>query len=330
MLITLYSFNNYLIMGLIMAPNKRLRPTFILFLCIISVFIVGCIENEDAIVINLDEVDTTIKTQSNTTSLKIAVSAMISPEETLVYYEDLLEYISEITGRPVELVQRETYAEVNELVELQELDAAFVCTGAYIDGHEKFGMELLVAPVVNGEPYYYSYIIVPDDSDTNSLEDLRRKKFAFTDPMSNTGKLSPTYMLALINETPDSFFSGYIFTHSHDASIEAVAKRLVDGAAVDSLIWDYANSKNPEYAEKTKIIVKSQPYGIPPVVVHPDTNPEIKIELQNILLTIHNDPKGADILMNIGIDKFILINESAYDSVYEMREFAEAQGAEDE
>ena len=312
--------------GRVMTANKKLNPIFILFLCMLGVFIVGCIENEGATVINLDEVDTTIKTQSNTTLLKIAVSAMISPEETLVYYEDLLDYISEKTGRPVELVQRETYAEINELLELQEIDAAFVCTGAYVVGRDKFGMELLVAPVVNGEPYYYSYIIVPDDSDANSLEDLRGKKFAFTDPLSNTGKLSPTYMLALINETPDSFFSGYVFTHSHDASIEAVAKRLVDGASVDSLIWDYANSKNPEFSKQTKIIVKSQPYGIPPVVVHPDANPEIKIELQNILLTLHDDPRGADILMNIGIDKFILTNEEAYDSVCEMNEFAEAQG----
>ena len=313
-----------------MTSNKKWYPPYIFFLCIISVFIVGCIGNEDATVIDLDEIDTTIEIQPNIPPLKIAVSAMISPKETLVYYEDLLDYISERTGRPVELVQRETCAEVNELLELQELDAAFVCTGAYVDGCEKFGMELLVAPVVNGEPYYYSYTIVPDSNDANSLEDLRGKKFAFTDPMSNTGKLSPTYMLALINETPDSFFSGYIFTHSHDVSIEAVAKRLVDGAAVDSLIWDYANSKDPEYTSKTKVIARSQPYGIPPVVVHPDSNPEIKTELQDILLTMHNDPMGADILMNIGIDKFTIVDESIYDSVYEMREFAEAQDAAEE
>lgn len=223
-----------------MVPNKNWNPTFICFLCIMSVFIVGCIGNEDAIVIDINEIDTTIETQPNIPPLKIAVSAMVSPEETFVYYEDLLDYISERTGRPVELVQRKTCVEVNELLELQELDAVFVSTGAYIDGHEKFGMELLVAPVVNGEPYYYSYIIVPDDSNATNLEDLRGKNFAFTNPMSNTGKLSPTYMLALINETPDSFFSEYIFTHSHDASIEAVAKGLVDGASVDSQIWDPA------------------------------------------------------------------------------------------
>ena len=310
--------------------NRKLHPTFILFLCMISVFIAGCVESEDAIVINLDEVDTTIKAQSNTTSLKIAVSAMISPTETIVYYEDLLEYISKKTNHPIELVQRETYEEINELVESQYLDAAFVCSGAYIDGRDKFGMELLAAPVVKGEPLYYSYIIVPINSNATRFEDLRGKDFAFTDEMSNSGKLSPTYMLALINETPDSFFSGYIFTYSHDKSIEAVAKGLVDGAAVDSLIWDYNSAKNPIYTNKTKIISKSQPYGIPPIVVHPDTNPDFKIELQNILLTMHEDPEGADILTKINIDKFTLINENAYDSIYEMREFAEAQGAEDE
>ncbi len=313
-----------------MVPNKNWNPTFIFFLCIISVFIVGCIGNEDAIVIDINEIDTTIETQPNIPPLKIAVSAMVSPEETFVYYEDLLDYISERTGRPVELVQRKTCAEINKLLKSQDIDTVFVCTGAYIDGHEKFGMELLVAPVVNGEPYYYSYIIVLDDSNATNLEDLRGKKFAFTDPMSNTGKLSPTYMLALINETPCSFFSGIIFTHSHDASIEAVVKGLVDGAAVDSLIWDYANSKNPEYTSKTKVIAKSQPYGIPPVVVHPDSKPEIKTELQDILLTMHNDPMGADILMNIGIDKFTIIDESIYDSVYEMRYFIEAQNAAEE
>ena len=310
--------------------NKKWNPIFIFFLCIMSVFFVGCIENEDAIVIDLNEIDTTIGIQPDIPPLKIAVAAMISPEETLIYYEDLLDRISEETGRPVELVQRKTYEEVNDLLELREIDAAFVCTGAYIDGHEKFGMELLVAPLVNGEPYYYSYIIVPDDSDANNLEDLRGKKFAFTDTMSNTGKLSPTYMLALINETPDSFFSGYIFTYSHDASIEAVAKGLVDGAAVDSLIWDYANSHNPEYTLKTKIISKSQPYGIPPVVVHPDLNPEIKTALKNILLVVHEDTEGLHTLAHIGVDKFIIINESAYDSVYDMRVFAEEQNAAEE
>lgn len=45
---------------------------------------------------------------------------------------------------------------------------------------------------------------------------------------------------------------------------------------------------------------------------------------------MHEDPEGIDILKHINIDKFTIINNSAYNSVYEMREFAEAQGVEDE
>ncbi len=61
----------------------------------------------------------------------------------------------------MELVLRRTYAEINDLVESGYVDVAFVCTSAYVAGHDKFGMELLVAPQVNGETTYYSLLIVP-------------------------------------------------------------------------------------------------------------------------------------------------------------------------
>ncbi len=127
--------------------------------------------------------------------LRIAIAAVISHKETLILYKELLQYLSRRLGTQIKLIQRETYEEVNNMVRDMELDFAFVCSGAYVDGHDQFGMELLVAPVAYGEPTYRSYIIVPAASPANSLEDLRGKRFAFTDPMSNTGKLAPTYML---------------------------------------------------------------------------------------------------------------------------------------
>ncbi|MBW6517171.1 MAG: phosphate/phosphite/phosphonate ABC transporter substrate-binding protein [ANME-2 cluster archaeon] len=299
-------------------PSKRYTFSLIILIIVITLSSAGCFGLEPAKNISIDEVESTNGAQPEIQPMRIAVSAMVSPKETMIYYNELLDYVSERTGYPVELVQRETYMEVNDLVENQYIDAGFVCTGAYVEGHDKFGMELLVAPLVNGEPYYYSYIIVSQDSKAETLEDIRGKKFAFTDPLSNTGKLAPTYMLALMGETPDSFFSRYIYTQSHDRSIEAVAKNLVYGAAVDSLIWDYSNETNPEFTSKTKIIRRSDPYGIPPVVVHPDTDPELKNELKNIFLTMHKDPKGAEILEHINIDRFVEIEDSEYDSVRNM------------
>ena len=227
--------------------------------------------------------------------------------------------------RPVELVQRETYAEVNDLMEKGEIDVAFVCAGPYVEGKRKFGMELLAAPVAYGESVYYSYIIVHKNSPIKNFEELKGKKFAFTDPHSNTGCLVPKYELAKMKETPDSFFREYIFTKSHDNSIKAVAQKLINGAAVDHLIWEYADAANPEFTQQTKIIKKLGPFGIPPVVVHPDYNRDMKEKIKQILLNMHKDEEGKGILKKIFIDRFSLVEDGDYDSVRKMQEWIKKQ-----
>jgi len=247
--------------------------------------------------------------------LRVAIAAMISPKETLVSYNDLMTYIGNKMGMEVELVQRKTYEEVNELLKNNLLDIAFVCTGAYVKGHRDFDMEILVAPVTNGQTYYNSYIIVPADSPVRSMDGLKGKTFAFTDPMSNTGKLAPTYKLALMNQTPDRFFSSFIYTYSHDKSIEAVARKQVDAAAVDSLVWNYMNRKSPELTSRTRILCKSEPYGIPPIVVSRAVGPEMKRKLRNIFLAANQDEEGKRILSAIMIDRFVVVDDGIYDSV---------------
>ncbi len=261
--------------------------------------------------------------------LRIAVSAMTSPKSTFEYYQDILEYIGGRVGRPVELIQRETYQEVNDLLEQGQLDMAFVCTGAYVEGHDDFGMEILAAPVVYGEPVYYSYTIVAADSTAKSIADLRGAKFAFTDPISNTGTLVPTYQLGQMGETPDTFFDEWIYTYSHDRSIHAVSDGLVDAAAIDSLIYDYMDATGDPAIEGTRVLARSEPYGIPPIVVNPDMDPDLKHELQSILLEMHADPAGRATLMAIKIDRFEVIDDSAYDSVRRMQEWIDANVSTD-
>jgi phosphonate transport system substrate-binding protein len=159
-----------------------------------------------------------------TDRLRIAVGAIISPVKSLTF-----DYIGEKLGRGVEMVQRKTYAEVNFLIKERRIDAAFVCSRPYVEGHRNFGMELLCVPVCFGKTEYCSYFIVHKDSTIRLLEDLRGKLFAFSDPLSNTGTLIPTYTLAKMGETPESFFRRYIFTYSHDNSIRSrkILKRVL-------------------------------------------------------------------------------------------------------
>lgn len=255
-------------------------------------------------------------------TLKIGVAAMISPKETKNYYTDMINYVGERIGKKVEIIQRENYSEMDSLLEKGDVDVAFICAGPYVKDHNKFGVELLVAPQSYGKPFYHAYIIVPADSGASKLADLKGKRFAFTDPKSNTGRLVPTFMIAKqFNTTPEKFFSQVIYTKSHDRSIEAVAKKLVDGASVDSLIYDYAVKKNPVYTSHTKIIEKSPPYGIPPVVVTKKIDKNIKEKLKKAFLDMHKDPKGRAILDGIMVDRFVIPRDSDYDSVREMEKF---------
>ena len=127
-------------------------------------------------------------------------------------------------GRQIEYVDAEDYAEINRKLEIGELDAAFVCSGPFVDGKKKFGLELIAAPHAYGESVYYSYFIVPNTSKAKTLDDLRGKSFAFTDPLSNTGKLVPTYTLARRGATPERFFSKVSYSGNHDKSIKAVSE----------------------------------------------------------------------------------------------------------
>ncbi len=247
--------------------------------------------------------------------LRVAVAAVISPKGTVESYSPFLTYLQEKLNRPVELVQRRTYLEVNDLIEHGEVDIAFVCTSAYIQGHDSFGMELLVAPQVGGKTTYNSYLIVSISSTAQNMNDLRGKAFAFTDPISLSGRFYPTYLLQQLGFTPEEFFARTFYTYSHDEAIRAVASGVADGAAVDSLVYDYAVARDPSLAEKVKVIHRSPDFGIPPVVVSPFTRPQIKDELQSVLLQMADDPTAEDALSSIGVERFVPINDNAYDSV---------------
>ncbi len=252
--------------------------------------------------------------------LRVAVAAMISPKETFDLYRQLLEYLSRRLEKDLEFIQRKTYAEINELLRRGDIDLAFICAGPFAKGRESHGLRPVAVPLVHGRHFYQSFLIVNRDSPFKRLEDLRGRTFAFTDPDSNTGKLVPTYWLAELGERPETFFRQTIYTYSHDNSILAVSRGLVDGAAVDSLIWEYFQEKKPSFTARAKVIKKSEPYGIPPLVASARLAQRDRELLQQLLLTMHEDQEGKRILAELLIDRFIPLKEEWYQPIRDMQE----------
>jgi phosphonate transport system substrate-binding protein len=250
--------------------------------------------------------------------LRVAVAAILSPKRNLEAYHDLLTFMGRRLGRGVQIFQRGTYAEINDLIRHREADLAFACGGAFVAGEREFGMQVLVVPQVRGKTEYQSYLIVNRRSPYWRLDDLRGASFAFSDPLSNSGRLAIAHTLLQRGEAPERFFRRTIFTYSHDNSILAVADGLVDGAAVDSLVYDYLTTRDPEAVRRTRVVGRWGPYGIPPVVVHPDLEPALRSALRGLLLSMHAEPEGQRILERLLIDRFVDADPGLFQSIRRM------------
>lgn len=239
---------------------------------------------------------------------------MISPERTYGVYGDLFRLLAERLGRPLELKQRRTYQEVNALVIRGEVDAAWICTGAWPELGEARAARLLAVPVVDGQPTYRALILAgPGRSGARSLADLRGARFAFTDPISLTGCRYPKLRLAARGERPEQFFGSTLFTHGHDRSIEAVRRGLADGASVDSLIYDFLARRSPEEVAGIRVLERSEPFPIPPLVV-PSGAAEAEVaRLRRELSALGEDPVGRTLLDALLIDGFASPDERAYE-----------------
>lgn len=258
-------------------------------------------------------------------AVRIAVAPVISHRENFRFYAPMMDYLAQRLDRPVEFLQRPTYSEINDLLRYDLADLAFVCTRAYVQGQKEFGMQFLVAPQVMGKVTYHSLLIVPADSEARSLADLRGKRFTFSDPLSSSGWLYPTYLLALKGERQKTFFKSTIFTHSHDNTIRAVADGLTDGGVVHSLVYDRMVGRSPELVRRVRVIGKSPAWGNPPVVVNPRIDPSLRDSLLRLFLAMDQDPAAKQFLADLKIDRFVSLDDTYYQDVRAMVAHMRAQ-----
>ena len=235
------------------------------------------------------------------------------------------DYLEEQLQRPVVFVQRDSYREMMDLIKQGQIDFAWVCSYPYVS--LKDAVKLLAVPVYLGDTLYQSYIIVPSsDQQSQSIADLKSKVFAYADPHSNTGHISPRFAIKKIGGNPDTFFKRTFFTWSHRKVIQAVAANLADGGAVESFIWESLALFEPELTAQTRIVSKSETYGFPPLVAHHSVSKENFTKMQTIFLNMKSTPAGQDILKRLNLDDFIKGKPAMYDSVVNMMRTQEKQG----
>jgi len=212
----------------------------------------------------------------------------------------------------VEFIRRDRYIETMDMLHLKKLDFACVCDYPYVRFRKQ--VRLLAVPVHKGRPTYRSYLIVPKtDKTTVTLLQLKDKVFAYTDPYSNTGYLSPRHQIQEAGENPALFFRKTFFAWSHRRVIEAVATGLADGGSVSSHVWDTLSIGKPDLVADVRVVSESPEYGFAPFVAERSVSDENFQAMQKLLLEMNGDEEGRALLRELNLDGFIVGNPRLYE-----------------
>jgi phosphonate transport system substrate-binding protein len=251
-------------------------------------------------------------------ALKIGITPAILHDQYGLL-ADLERYLERKTGRPVELVPRNSYRQTIDLIKQGSLDYAWVSAYPYVYLRHHHHAQLLAVPLIQGRPYHRGYLIVPaGDQHTTELMALEGRFFAFADPYSDIGYLLPRHELQQAGRDPASFFAKTFYTWGHKKVVRAVASGLADGGYVDGFVWDALATVEPALVTRTRVVSRSAEYGTPPIVASRHASPRDAGLLRQALLEMASDPEGTALLRQLNIDRFVAGDPAWYAEVAKM------------
>ena len=241
-------------------------------------------------------------------------------------YEAIARFVGRRLGVPVSLETGQSF----ERFIAGEGDVAFMCGLPYVQlaRRQPSPVELLAAPVLQGEryagqPIYYSDVIVRRDRPWHSFADLRGRSWAYNDLDSHSGYNVTRYRLVQMRET-NGFFGQVVCAGYHQRAIRLVCDGEVDAAAIDCQVLAVELREHPELATQLKIIDVLGPAAIQPLVVRREVADSLKVELQDALLAIGDDPISRPQLAHGFVERWVAVTDAHYDGIRAMLAAAEA------
>lgn len=261
-------------------------------------------------------------------TVRIAVSSAWAFSDRFEHFDALRRYVSARIERPVVIVQRRTDGEILEILATGDVQAAVLCTGAYLRARRQ-GMlvEPLAVPVFDRAPTVRALVIARSDSDIRAMADLRGRSIALTDPTSLPGYYDPLATILDQGDEPSAFFARTVFTYDAGASLRAVRNGSVDAAAIDEHTFEREVSRSPRNRRgDLRIVRRSPPYGVGPLVVAPGTSDDLRIAVTDAALGMRESAEGRALLRVLHVDRFVEPPDDLYDSATTVVDYVERHG----
>ena len=236
-----------------------------------------------------------------------------TPVEDPAVYRDVwagfLQYMEAITGKEVSFFAVDSNAAQLEAMRAGRLHVAGFNTGSVpfavnVAGFHPFAM----MASSDGSFGYEMEIIVPADSDIESVEDLMGRTITFTEPTSNSGFKAPSAILQeefsmVADEDFLTTFSG-----GHDVSILGVANGDYEAASIANSVKGRMIERGVVDEEAIRVVYQSQTFPTTAYGHVYNLDPELAAKVREAFFTF--DWEGTDLAAEFGQngeDQFIEI-----------------------
>ncbi len=224
----------------------------------------------------------------------VAMEPDKDPDAMLEDRSALQSYLSEQTGKPVEAMVPMSSAVIYEGLRNGSIDIAYLSATAAAKLAENEVIDILLAELIDGVPYYQSYWITLKDAPYQSVLDLKGKSIAFSSRTSTSGFLIPVWDLfsqGLIDleNGPEGFFGeGNVF---YGVGYVSAAERVLDGSAEAAAVSYYVldKDKHLDEAQRSRLRMLDSQGPVPShvVVVRKGLSAEDKALVQAALLRMN-------------------------------------------
>ncbi|WP_281863595.1 phosphate/phosphite/phosphonate ABC transporter substrate-binding protein [Planomicrobium okeanokoites] len=265
-----------------------------------------------------EEENTEQATESSEEAFTIGVIPAQTEGEMEEAMNKLQNYLSEELDREVKLDVYPNYNGVVEAMNYDKIDMAYLGPLTFVIANANSNAQAIITSLVDGEPFYRSYIITHADNPWNSLEDLLENPgdvdFAFGDPNSTSGSLIPSIELkdrGVYESQQENDFNSVRNTSSHDATALSVLNKQVDAGAIDSAIYNQLVESGKIDGEQIKTIWESEELFQYPWAVRESIDEETVDKLQEAFLAIEDQV----ILDAFGASGFTEATTEDYESI---------------
>ena len=235
-------------------------------------------------------------------------------------YKFITDYLSKKLEIAVLVEVMNNYGDICDAFLEGRADAGFFGSFSYVLTRAKADIEPLARPVwLNEESTYRGYIITRKDSSINTVEDMQDKSLILVDKATTAGYIFPMYFFKYSGiSNVDDYFAKLIFAGSHDAASWAVYTGEAEVGGVKSHIYNAMAEEYPDFNEQMQVLVESPEVPSNGLAVSNSLNPAIKLRLKNILLRLHENEEGQQVLKNFGALRFIKTTDEDYRVLYTM------------